>query len=177
MEVSYTTTIDDLVDAMVHFRRNMPFLRRVNQLLVAMIIVGGSLWTFIVFERSPAAAICVGLLTVASLAAYPRIHRVTEKRHVGRLIKAMGARGLIGRITLILTDESLTEQTETVRSVARWQDMNRVEAVGDCTYIYLTGMSMAIIPRHGFERDEDYTAVRAFVMGKLGMSTQVPALN
>jgi hypothetical protein len=170
VEVRYTTTMDDLIDAMVHVRRTMPFLRRMNQLIVGMIIVGGGLWTLILFAESPTAALFVGLLTIVFVAAYPQFHRVTERRHVGKQINAMGAHGLIGRITLVLTDESLTEQTETVRSEVRWQDMNRVEVVGDITYIFLTGMSMAIIPRHGFERDEDYMAVRDFAIAKLGKS-------
>lgn len=170
VEVRYTTTMDDFIDAMVHVRRNMPFMRRVRQLIVVLFVFGGGLWTLILFAESPAEALFVGLLTVVFVAVFPQFHRITERSHVGKQIKAMGARGLFGQSTLVLTEESLIEQTETIRLEVRWQDMNRVEIVGDNTYIYLTGMSMVIIPRHGFERDDDYIAVRDFVIGKLGKS-------
>ena len=81
------------------------------------------------------------------------------------------ARGVIGRITLVLTEESMIERTETVVSASRWQDMKGAELVGDCVYVYVTGLSAAIIPRHGFEREEDYDAVKEFVMRKLGRPT------
>lgn len=92
MEVRYTTTMDDLIDAMVHVRRNMPFMRRVRQLIVVLFVFGGGLQTWILFAKSPAAALFVGLLTIVFVAVYPQFHRVTERRHVGKQINAMGAR-------------------------------------------------------------------------------------
>jgi hypothetical protein len=98
---------------------------------------------------------------------YPFVHRVWIASAVRAYTQDLGSRGIIGRITLVLEEDTLTERTELVQTVARWRDMKGVEVVGDCTYIYVTGMLAAIIPRHGFERPEDYEAVREFAVAKV----------
>lgn len=95
------------------------------------------------------------------------MYRRGSERSIRRYFREQGTRGVVGRITLVLTDEKLTYRTETVESVARWGDMKGVEVVGECTYIWVSGLQAAIIPRHGFEREEDYVAVRDFALAKL----------
>ena len=80
----------------------------------------------------------------------------------------MDPRGMIGRIRLILTDDTLTEITASTRTEARWRDMLRVEETGQTTYIYVTGMSVAMVPKHGFADEEDYYSVRDFARSHVG---------
>ena len=168
MEVSYTTTLDDYVAYSLHtLKRSSSMKWRIGMCwalpplacLIASVLLVGS---------DP----IVPVMVAAGGAAYAIIYPFAHRAWVGQAIRAyaqdLGAQGVIGRITLILTNESMTERTETVQSVARWQDMKGMEVVGDCTYIYVTGLLTAIIPRHGFERKEDYDAVLQFAVQKLG---------
>jgi hypothetical protein len=111
---------------------------------------------------------CVAVGGVAHLLFHPLLfwHRVEAATR--RTAEELGSRGIVGRITLILTEESLTEVTEAARSEAKWGTMAGVEEVGDCTYIYVTPLLGAVIPRSGFDREEDYLAVRDFAFRKLG---------
>jgi YcxB-like protein len=102
---------------------------------------------------------------------FPFVQQAWISSSVRGFAQDLGTSGMIGRITLILEDDTFTEQTDTVQSIARWQDMKGVEVVGDCTYIYVTGLLTAIVPRHGFEKAEDYEAVRDFAIAKLGKIT------
>jgi hypothetical protein len=71
-----------------------------------------------------------------------------------------------GPIRLILSEESLVEITELTRTEARWRDMDGIEEVGDYTFIMVTGMTAAILPRRGFEREDDYLSVRDFARAR-----------
>ena len=82
--------------------------------------------------------------------------------------KQFGVRGVVGAITLILTDESLTEITETTRSEIKWKDMERVDEVGNHTFIMVNPLLAAIVPRHGFANEQDYVKVRDFVKARVG---------
>jgi hypothetical protein len=168
VEVSYTTTLDDYVAFSLHTFKRSPSMKRrfvAAWVLVplAFLLLAAMVWGS---DRFVAFSLAAGGVGAAIL--HPFLYRKNLERAVRAYAQDLGARGVIGRITLVLTDESLTERTETTQSVARWQDMKGVEVVGDCTYIWVTGITAAIIPRHCFEREEDYEAVREFAVAKLG---------
>ena len=50
-----------------------------------------------------------------------------------------------------------------------------VEVVGDCTYIQITQLSVAIIPKHGFEREEEYFEARDFAVARLNRTPHTSA--
>jgi hypothetical protein len=168
MEVSYTTTLDDYVAYSLHTLKRSPSMKLRFALAWALLPIG--CWfgaALLVGSNSPAAAmLAAGGAAYAII--YPFVHWAWTASAVRAYAQDLGARGVIGRITLILADDTLTERTESVQSVACWRDMKGVEVIGDCTYIYVTGLLAAIIPRHGFERPEDYEAVRDFAVAKLG---------
>lgn len=87
--------------------------------------------------------------------------------HYQSVARGMRERGELGRITLALTNQTLTERTTAGASVVRWRDMPGMEVAGDYTFIQVTSELFAIIPRHGFDREEDYAAVRDFALAKL----------
>jgi YcxB-like protein len=169
VQVSYTTTVDDYVAFALHaYWKSSSMRTRFWAAWVVIPICCFVVATYLELSYSQTiAAVCVGGFGVVYSVFYPPIfwHRVSDATR--KYAEEMGPTGTIGRITLILTDETLTEVTEAARSEARWRDMKGMEVVGDCTYIYITGLLAAIIPRHGFEPDEDYFAVRDFALAKL----------
>ncbi len=76
-------------------------------------------------------------------------------------------RGMIGPITLILSEDRLVEITETTRSEMRWEDMKGLDVSVDYTFIFVTGLSAAIVPRLGFDSDNEYEAVRDYAIARL----------
>jgi hypothetical protein len=103
-----------------------------------------------------------------SVVVYPFAYRQNLTRNLRELAIEHGLRGLIGPTTLVLTDESLIEITESIRSEAKWKDMDRVDEVGDYTFIMVTSSTAAIVPRHGFEQESDYIKVRDFAKSRVG---------
>jgi hypothetical protein len=63
--------------------------------------------------------------------------------------------------------DTLVEITEIGRTEVRWENMKGVDDAGDRTYIFVTGMLASILPRRGFDSDEEYFAARDFAMRKL----------
>ncbi|WP_420841886.1 YcxB family protein [Fimbriiglobus ruber] len=114
----------------------------------------------------------LGLLAFGAGLLYAFWFPLTYKSRVEGLLRAHlqknGSRGIVGPITLILTDDSLTEITEITRSEARWQNIQRVDVSGDYTFIYVNSSSAAILPRHGFDSGEEYEAVRDFALARSG---------
>lgn len=168
MEVSYATTIDDYVAYNMHALKRSPSMKWRLALGWVLVPLGCWIGAALMVSGDPAIAAALAISGVAYAVTGPFVQRAWIASAVRAYARDLGASGVIGRITLVLDDDTLTERTESVQSVARWRDMKGVEVVGDCTYIYVTGLLAAIVPRHGFERPEDYEAVRDFAVAKLG---------
>jgi hypothetical protein len=175
VEVSYTTTIDDYVTFSLHTLTRSPSMKWRFSISWILLPLGCWIWAALLANDNPELAAMLAIGGVAYAIVYPFVHRVYVNRAVRAYAQDLGTRGVIGRITLVFADDTLTERTESVQSVARWRDMKGVEVVGDCTYVYVTGLLATIIPRHGFERAEDYDAVREFAVAKLGKPTEPDA--
>jgi hypothetical protein len=167
VEVSYTTTLDDYVAYSVHMLKRSPSMKWQFAVGWAVLPVGCWLLAAILASRPGPAVASLAFAGVAYAVVYPLGYRKWVGASVRAYAQDLGARGVIGRITLVLDEDTLTERTEAVQSIARWRDMKGMEVVGDCTYIYVTGLLAAIIPKHGFERPEDYEAVRDFALARL----------
>ncbi len=168
MEVSYTTTVDDYVAYNMHAIKRSPSLKR--RLVLGWLFV--PLWCWIgaalLFDGNPTPAAVLAAAGVVYAVIHPFVQRASITSAFRAYAQDLGVQGVIGRIHLTLENDTFTERTELVQSVARWRDMRGVEVVGDCTYIYVTGLLAAIVPRRGFENPEDYDAVRDFAVAKLG---------
>jgi hypothetical protein len=170
LDVSYTTTVDDYVAFSLHMWRKSKVGRGaylVGWLLPPMLGLLGAAIAVAWNGPTVVVAACVGGAVLAAV-MYPRSYRRWSTRYVRAFAKKLGTQGVIGPTRLILSDESLVEITEKTRSEARWRDMEGIEEVGDYTFILVTGMSAAIIPRHAFEREDDYHRVRDFARARVG---------
>ena len=170
MDVSYTTTMDDYLAFSLHMWQKSKVGRGgylVGWLLSPML---GLLGAAAVVAWNGPSVVAAGCVAGAVLAAvmYPRYYRRWQTKYIRAYAKKLGTQGVIGPIRLILSDESLVEITEKTKSEARWRDMVGVEEVDDYTFILLTGMSAAIVPRHAFEREDDYHRVRDFARERVG---------
>jgi hypothetical protein len=108
-----------------------------------------------------------GAAGILCAVGFPFWYRAWVRERVRLFAADLGVRGPTGLITLTLTEDALTWQTETVRFGARWEDMAGVEVVGGNTYINVTAWFVAVVPRRGFVSPEDYEAVQVFAIRKL----------
>jgi hypothetical protein len=174
VKVSYTTTLDDYVKFSMHTLMRSPSMKWRLALGWILLPVGSWMWAALIAKTYPTEALMLASGGALFFVVYPFFQRAWIRSSVRAYAKDLGARGVIGHITLLLEDDTLTESTDSVRSTARWKDMKGIKEVGDCTYIYVTGLLTAIIPRHGFDRVEDYEAVKEFAFAKLTPPTERP---
>lgn len=171
MEVRFTVTLDDSVAFTLHAVRKSGVGRGAFRLVWiggTLLFVAGAVGVLqLNSEEAEALAFGLGLGAVAWAVVYPFIYRATIEHNARTYANNMGTRGIVGEITLILSEESLVEITEVGRSEARWENMHSVEEVGDYTYIFVTAGLASILPRHGFASDAEYEATRDFAMRKL----------
>lgn len=171
LQVPYTTALDDYVAFNRHvFRksRTMWVAFVLGWLLIPIIalaiavglVLSPDLWLF---------GLCAAAFGLLYGAIYPPIYYWWLDWFIRSFARQLGTRGMLGQITLILTDESLTEITETTRSEVRWENVHGVDVVGDYTFIFITGISAAILPVHGFAVRNDYEAVRELAISRVGI--------
>ncbi|MFO0928355.1 MAG: YcxB family protein [Gemmataceae bacterium] len=168
MEVSFTTTVDDHVAYQLHVLKRSRFIRR--QQYLGWLVPPGvfSLLAFLLLFVEPVVAVIALAVSAVWLLLFPFCQRACQRHALRSFIREIQGREKNDHTSLVLTDERLSDQTGVVQILVRWQDMKGVEVVGDNTYIHLTGTLGILIPRRGFERAEDYEAVRDFAVAKLG---------
>ncbi len=99
---------------------------------------------------------------VAWLAVHPFIHNHLMDSYVRSYASEGGTRGVFGDIRLILSEEALVMVTETIRTEASWGDVHRIDDQGDYTFIYVTPLAAQILPRRGFESEQEYKQVKEY---------------
>ncbi|QJW92715.1 YcxB family protein [Frigoriglobus tundricola] len=118
-------------------------------------------------DREGPAFFMVGV-AVLWLIVTPYGYRDALARNVRTFVKKLGGRGIIGERALVFTEELLVAISETFRTEVRWENVQGVEVVGEHTYIFIAGISAVILPRCGFDSDEEYEAARDFALRKAG---------
>jgi hypothetical protein len=86
---------------------------------------------------------------------------------IRRGIKQLGTHGTVGQISLIFDDEKLTELTESTKSESKWDSVEKIITLEEVVYIFITGITIAIIPKRGFEREEEYNVAKEYTIKKL----------
>jgi hypothetical protein len=174
MEVTYTTTVDDFVACHRHvLKRRTPFNWPFWGVWL-LVPLGCVHW--IVFHRTgyPEHTFYASTAAILWLLLYPLCHRVGHDHHVSEYARLLEQHGTIGPITLLLDEETLTERNPVVEARARWKTMYELDDLGDVTYVYVTGVYTAIIPRHGFQRPEEYESVRTYIRERFAARTRSP---
>jgi hypothetical protein len=170
MEVAYTLTINDLVR--VAYRawksdRNHRIAYYAWWAILTVLIATGAAALSLRDDEWQLIGWFLALLAVTFAAVYPFSVREQFFRRTRAALRRADLRGIVGRIALILTDETLTEVTDVTRSEARWADMLGVDAGEDYTIIQVTAALNATLPRRGFDSDEEYRAVRDFAVARI----------
>ncbi|MDZ4685408.1 MAG: YcxB family protein [Planctomycetaceae bacterium] len=163
MEVAYTTTLEDFVAYNLYLYRKAQLVRK------PFIVVLSGLFAFVGILGLIAAknwAWRAYAVVALLFAFYPLIHPYWLAHQIRALVKKRGVEGLLGPTRLILTEESLMEITEAGKTERWWHNMSGIEEVGDRTFISITGLSAVILPKHGFEREEDYQRARDFALSR-----------
>ena len=171
MEVTYTTTVDDFVALQRHFLRKFRAARVVD-LLVWLLVPAVAVLAAVVLliEDFWEAGLYVALGGLLFAVLYPLMGPSIFDRLIRLCARQMGTHGAIGRTTLVLTNESFVEITETTRTEVRWEDIHGVDEAGDYTFIFVTGLSAAIVPRNGFCDAAEYQMVRELVLARIGQT-------
>jgi hypothetical protein len=190
VEARYTVELSDHIEFMHHFVRRSGagrveclFAVGVCLLVFAVSVAGLYWWADNLLVRLVAFLFASG--SVFAAVAYPLRYRGALERKLLASAEKMDRRGVLGTFKLILSEESLTEITEVSRIEVKWADVVGAEEVGERTFVYLGGWRRTeaagnpkyvpvgggpgalILPRLGFDSDEEYKAVRDFVMRKL----------
>jgi len=168
LEVTYTTTVEDYVNyALSNFRRSptMRMQRLLGWVGLSVILFGAAV--LVALNVSWVLGIPIALIGLVQVFGYPAYYRWWYRQTVRSQATDLGTQGVIGRITLTLTDDTLTERTTTTVSVARWDEMKGVVVEANYTFIMVSGLLAAIVPRLAFESDEAYAAVRDFAAARL----------
>jgi hypothetical protein len=169
MEVTFKTTVEDYIAFNLHMYRRSKVTRTnylTGWLFFPVLCLVGTVTLVVVIGFGVWAALCAAAGILFAL-VYPFLQRWSDGATLREYLKEQDVRGLVGRIVLVLTEESLVEVTELTRSEAKWQDMKGIEEVGAYTFIYVTGMQAAILPRHGFDRDDNYFRARDFARERI----------
>lgn len=168
LEVTYTTSADGLMALNMYLVKRSPSQRR--RLVIGWVMAPALVLSTAALMNTANAppgivlGVVVGGLLLA--VAYPVIYFLAIRLQLRGQIKERA--GPFGRTTLALTDEGVRVRSPAAETAARWETMKEAVEDGDHTYIFLTGLAAVIIPRRGFERAEDYEAVRDFALAKLG---------
>lgn len=91
-----------------------------------------------------------------------KVHHTLLDWYLRWFVQHQGAQGVLGEIRLILTEDTLTEITETTTTTARWQSIHRLDEAPEHFYIYVTSFAAAIVPRRAFASPAEYDAAREF---------------
>jgi hypothetical protein len=171
MEVSYTVTMEEYVN----FNRFMA--RKFGTGLSSHL----ASWVFVALFSAAVAVALYGLgkdyedwafaTAVAGFVctmAYPIVSRKSMNRQIRDLVRKTTTEREFGTRTAIFSDKSLIVVSEMGRVELKWEAMDRVEEVRDTTYLFITKASAIILPRRGFDRDEDYVRARDFAFRKFG---------
>jgi hypothetical protein len=168
VKVRYTVTLDDFVAYHLHMTKKSG-AARTGYLMVwlgfPLICALVAVWA-LQPDFVPVAFVLV-VVAVFWLFAFPGLHRSAIARNVRSFVKNLGARGVICERTLILSEDRLVSISETFRIEVLWGNMTGVDVVGECTYLFISGIFAVILPRHGFDSDSEYEAVRDFALRKL----------
>jgi len=164
MKVEFTTTIDDYVA----FNR---FAWRKSRSLRAVYIIG---WFFLpilfsiialgTMRQSLVHATIFAVPALLWLAAFPYVYRAQTNRQIRSFATRMGAPRTPVKSRLVPSNESITSIADSVTTTAKWADIKSVELDGDYTFVFLTAVSALIIPRHGFDSEDEYEEVREFAL-------------
>jgi hypothetical protein len=165
MEVRYTLTVDDYVAFYIYMcRKSISAWVHYAVGCVAIHIICVLFGVGLVGDGVALGAVIATVLSVPVGVHFHRSYSQKVAQDMRDYVVRQGLYGPVGPITLILSEAAILEITETARTEVKWTDVERVEEVGDATYILISAESFAIWPRIGFARDEEYHAARDFAL-------------
>jgi hypothetical protein len=167
MEATYTTTLDDLFALNMFILGRSPSIRRRLAFGWATLAFGFGLVVLMAYLGNAPLHVLVALGVSGALlvALFPFLLRWSMRRSIRAQLRERGDG--VGLTTLTLSDDSVRVKSPVAETVARWNAIKEVVEDDSRTFLLLAGGSAAIIPRRGFERAEEYDAVRDFALAKL----------
>jgi len=171
MEVTFTTTVDDVIDYSVHaFWTNCK--ARTYYLAVWLLIGAGCfLAVGLMVKRGsqPVVPVLVALIGVIHLIATPLIFWRRFRRSAREAAQALPA-GLLGPTTLVVSEASLTHITAASRVEVSWRDVESVDDLGEMVTVSLGGALPFLIPARGFTDPARYRALRQLLLERVKTS-------
>lgn len=165
MEVSFTTTADDVANYLAHVFWKNRNARTYYLALWLMIPLGCFVATGLMLSRGEPnlATILTPILGVMYFIAAPLYFCRRFRRSARASAQALPP-GLLGPTTLVVTDTTLSHITAASRVEVPWSDVEKVEVLGDMLTISLGGVLPFLVPQRGFADPAAFLAVRDLVM-------------
>jgi hypothetical protein len=183
MKVYYAVTLDDYLEYCLYVYKRSLIYRRLKIFCIAIVpaislAIAFTLVTFNPLDLEFVMRLFIGGLIlvlgcfcgVFSALTYDPIQILFQRWWLQSYALKNGLRGIVGQISLILSDHSLVEITEIGRSEVLWKSVTGFEDTGDHLYVQI-GLLAAILPRRGFANDHDYLAVRGFLRARIQKNT------
>ena len=167
MEVTYTKTLDDFVAFGHHFRKSKKVWASslLSRLIIPVTVLAAAVVLVVSLDLWLWAAwlLLTGLLFAVRWPAISRNQFDSKLREHGR------QNGVFGKNTLILSEKSFVEITGTTRTEVHWKDIYGIDEIGDYTFIFVAALEAFILPRHGFESENEYESVRDYALTHCGL--------
>jgi hypothetical protein len=169
VQVSFTTTVDDVVDYMAHAFWKDRNARTYYLAIRFLIPLGCFVAAGVMVKRGspPLVPALVVLIGIAHLIATPLVFWRRFRRSARRGAEALPP-GLLGPTILDLTEATLTHITAASRVEVPWSDVESVEVLGELLTISLGGTLPFLVPRRGFANEADYLVARDYVLAHVG---------
>lgn len=150
MKINYENTMNDLVQANLHYYATSPTLKNElrRQRLVWSLILFGSVMVFYSVSHIPllislpVALALTGFYNFRTLRGFnKRVTKLTEK-----LYREGENKGAIGPRELEATPEGLISRTAYSEAKYSWAMLERIDSTADHTYLYVGAASALIVP-------------------------------
>jgi hypothetical protein len=156
MQIDYELTIDDLRAAHRHFARTSPFVRRKYwQSYWAAFILGAGVW-FVLnqFRIGIGFILFVAGYGVCVYFVHELIYWNSLDRNITALFKEHPQPGVLGKHTIRIDPDGITEKTEVNDSHHLWQSVDRIDQDNRQIYLFM-GVAFLSIPKNAFMNDFD----------------------
>ncbi|MCP4405161.1 MAG: YcxB family protein [bacterium] len=157
MTLTFDVQMADIVAFNQYHFQHSPAVQRGRKRIMAGIIIGIVISMIYggVYEHSLVYVITSAILGIVLLYIASKITHYHSARSIQHIFKEGTNKTMLGRHTLNVTDEGLTEITEYTTTHIKWEGIERIVSTPDYTFVYLSAVTAAIIPRESI-LDGDY---------------------
>lgn len=153
MELTYNLNIDDLVTMNLYNYKTAPVWQKQQQnarFIVALIAVVLSFGATTLVSRNGITILGVVLslaLGIIIFALYPRLTEPTLKKRLAQYFESDSGSGLIGKYTLVVSEEGVKQSTASSTNHYQWNDVERIDITQQYLYLFAAKSNCITVPK------------------------------